>query len=172
MTMISARLIAANPKEENRHMAAQEIQIAGTNEIGKIRDPLITALLWLVPLYGIFWYFYVNKEMAAIGQARGTTEAGDNPTNSVLAMFPGSLACGIPSLISLFNSTKRLDAVQTLTGTEKKFDPPILFLLFFVVAGYYFFQESMNQALQAQAAGAQQQEAAPDPSQQQQPPQQ
>ena len=145
-------------------MAAQEIQIAGTNEVGKIRDPVTTLLLCIfVPLYVVFWYFYVNKEMAAIGQARGTTEAGDNPTNSVLAMFPGSLACGIPSLISLFNSTKRLDAVQNLTGTEKKFDPPILFLLFFVVAGYYFFQESMNQALQAHAAGGEQQQQQPPP---------
>jgi hypothetical protein len=161
-------------------MAAQEIQIAGTNEMAKIRDPVTTLLLCIfVPFYSIYWYYSVNKEMAAIGQARGTTEAGDNPTTSVLAVTLGALACLIPSLISIFNSTKRLEVVQNLMGTEKKFDPPILFLLFFVVAGYYFFQESMNQALQAQAGGAQQLPPQPEqpaqqqaPEQQEQPPQQ
>jgi len=159
-------------------MAAQEIQIAGTNEMGKIRDPVTTLLLCIfVPFYSVFWYYSVNKEMAAMGQARGTNEAGDNPTTSVLAITLGALACLIPSLISIFNSTKRLEVVQNLTGTEKKFDPPILFLLFFVVAGYYFFQESMNASLQAHNGGAQQlppQQGQPaaQPQQQQQPPQQ
>jgi hypothetical protein len=137
-------------------MATQEIQIAGSNEVGKIRDPLITALLLFVPLYGIFWYFYVNKEMAEIGQARGTTEAGDNPTNSVLAVFPGVLACGIPTFISYFKACGRLQAAERITGSEEGMDPPLLFLLLLLLSpvGVYIFQQNMNKVLQAQLQGA------------------
>jgi hypothetical protein len=163
-------------------MATQEIQIAGSNEIGKIRDPLITALLWLVPLYGIFWYFYVNKEMAAVGQARGSAEAGDNPTNSVLAVFPGALACLVPTILSYFNATGRLQAATHLTGAEEGMDPPLLFLLFLLLSpvGAYLFQQQMNKVLEAQSGGAQQLPPQPQQpagqeapqQQQQQPPQQ
>ena len=60
---------------------AEEIQIAGTGAMAKTRDPLGVALLSLVTLgiYAIFWYYFVNREMADLGRARGTDELGDSP---------------------------------------------------------------------------------------------
>ena len=91
---------------------AEEVQIAGSSERGKIREPLGVIGLGIITLgiYSIVWYYKINKEMAEIGQAKGTDECGTNPTNSLLAVVPGALACGIPTLISYFNATLEAQA--------------------------------------------------------------
>ena len=53
---------------------AEDIQIAGTPYLGKLRNPLAVIGLTIITLgiYGIVWYYKVNKELADIGEARGT----------------------------------------------------------------------------------------------------
>ena len=53
---------------------AEDISIAGTPYQGKLRNPLAVIGLTLITLgiYSIFWYYKVNKELADIGEARGT----------------------------------------------------------------------------------------------------
>src|SRR6266508_1456512 len=59
----------------------------------KIRGPITVAILSIVTLgiYVLFWWYFVNREMADYGRARGTKELGDSPTKSLLALFPGGL---------------------------------------------------------------------------------
>ena len=137
---------------------AEEVQIAGSSERGKIREPLGVIGLGIITLgiYSIVWYYKINKEMAEIGQAKGTDECGTNPTNSLLALVPGALACGIPTLISYFNATKRLQATERVAGAPPGMEPGLLFILLLLIGpvGQYIFQSNLNKALQAQAGGA------------------
>jgi uncharacterized protein DUF4234 len=135
---------------------AEEIQIQGSSEVGKIRNPLGVIGLSLITfgVYFFFWYYYVNKEMAEIGKAKGTDECGTNPGNSLLALIPGAFII-VPPYVSEYNATKRLQATERVSGAPEGMDPVLLFLLMIFIGpvGIYFFQTNLNQALQAQAAG-------------------
>ncbi len=137
-------------------MAAEPIQIQGSDYQGKVRTPIITVALTIVTLgiYGIVWYFKVNKEMAEIGQAKGTEECGTNPTTSVLALVPGGLII-VPALVSYWNACKRLQKTNQITGAGDSMEPPLLWLLWILISpvAIYIFQSNMNKALEAQAAG-------------------
>src|SRR5947209_19024239 len=67
---------------------AEPIQIQGSDTQAKVRNPLGVIGLTLITfgIYGIFWYYYVNKEMAKFGAARNTDQLGDSPGTSVLAV--------------------------------------------------------------------------------------
>ncbi|MET0973237.1 MAG: DUF4234 domain-containing protein, partial [Thermoleophilaceae bacterium] len=70
---------------------AQEIQIPNAASTAKIRNPLGVLGLGLITLgiYHIFWWYFINREMADYGQANGIPELGDNPILSVLAITIG-----------------------------------------------------------------------------------
>jgi hypothetical protein len=135
---------------------AEEVPIQGTNEIGKIRNPLGVIGLSLITcgIYSFFWWYYVNKEMADIGQARGTTEMGDNPQNSLLAFIPGFCAI-VPPYISVYNGAGRLRAGQRMFGLPEGTDQGLMLVLFILIGpvAIYLFQNELNQVLQAQAGG-------------------
>ena len=136
---------------------ADIVPIQGSQEQGKIRNPLGVIGLGIITLgiYSIVWYYMVNKEMAEVGQARGTDEAGTNPMTSLLAVFPGVLLFGIPTLVSYFKACGRLSATERVTGTQPGMEPALLFLLMLFISpvGIYIFQSNLNKALQQQAGG-------------------
>jgi len=144
---------------------AEAVPIAGTNEEGKHRSPIGILGLMLITLgiYGIFWYYFVNKELAEIGKARGTDELGDSPGTSVLAITLGALVI-VPAIVSLYNTWKRQQKAAELLGKpEIGFSPIGGLILMYLVVGYCIFQSGQNKVLAAQAqlpAGA---EAAPLP---------
>src|SRR5215216_673006 len=76
--------------EEAIHMA-EEVRIGGGPGTAKIRHPVGVALLWLIPFYGLYWWYQVNREMVDLGKALNADGLGDNPTMSLLAFFPGFL---------------------------------------------------------------------------------
>ena len=135
---------------------AEEIQIQGSGETGKKRHPLGVIGLMIITLgiYFFVWYFKVNKEMAAIGQARNTDEAGDNPTTSLLALIPGFLVI-IPPYVSFYNANKRLNATERLTGRPEGLSPVLMVILYFVFSpiAVFLFQSNFNKVLDAQASG-------------------
>src|SRR5436309_13228113 len=96
---------------------AYPVEIQGTGTEGKIRNPLGVIALSFVTLgiYSIFWYYFVNKEMAAVGRARNTDELGDSPGTSVLAVTLGALLI-VPAFVSLYNAWKRLNGGERPTG--------------------------------------------------------
>jgi hypothetical protein len=112
---------------------AQEVLVAGGPNRAKVRNPwgVLGLLLITLGIYGIFWWYYINREMRDYGHATGY-DLGQNPTNSVLAVFPGGLII-VPALISYWNGTKRAQAAQRVAGV-----PPLsgwIALILFVLIG-------------------------------------
>jgi hypothetical protein len=134
---------------------AEEIQIAGSGATAKTRDPLGVALLTLVTLgiYFFFWYFYVNREMADLGRAKGTDELGDSPGTSVLAVTVGALVI-VPAIISLYNTFQRTQGAARLTGVEPLNGWIALLLYLLLAIGFpAYLQSGLNKVWHAQAGG-------------------
>ena len=133
---------------------AQELQIAGAGTTAKARNPVAVAILSVVTLgiYLVFWWYFVNRELADLGRAKGTVELGDSPLKSTLALFPGILVI-VPALWTTVTTFKRVQAAQKLTGQT-----PIngwLGLVIYVVispALYAYMQSGLNSAWKAQAS--------------------
>lgn len=139
---------------------AVEMQIQGTQDEVKLRNPWGVVGLSIITfgIYSIFWWYYVNREMRDYGIAKGT-DLGQNPTNSALAYFPGSLII-VPPLISTWNGFKRVQAATGLAGREAPngWIGLILYVLFWPAFAAYV-QVSLNQVWESQAGAA----AAPEP---------
>jgi hypothetical protein len=133
---------------------AQAIAIRGSNYTGKERNPLgvIGLSLITIGIYGIFHYYYVNKELAELGKARGTTELGENPMMSVLAIVPGAILI-VPAVVSVWNTWQRQNKARQMFGVQAGVDPVPGFLLhlFIGIVGVWFLQAGQNGVLEAQA---------------------
>jgi hypothetical protein len=137
---------------------AEEVQIRGTQATAKIRNPLGPTGLAIITfgIYGIVWYYKINKEMAELGKATGRTEElGDSPGTSVLAVTLGAFII-VPSFLSYYNTFKRQQALRAMTtpgddGVEAGLGLLLTILLWPV--GAYMLQDSLNKAWQAQAGG-------------------
>jgi hypothetical protein len=133
---------------------ADPVQIQGSSYEGKIRNPLGVVGLGLITIgiYSLVWYYKTNKELAELGQAKGTQELGTSPGTSVLAIIPGAFIL-VPPFVSYYNYTKRLNAGERLTGIPEGMAPGLLFLLMIFISpiGIYIAQANLNKVLQAQA---------------------
>jgi hypothetical protein len=136
---------------------AEEVQIQGSPEPGKIRNPLGVIGLMLITLgiYGIVWYYKVNKEMAELGKARGSEDCGTSPMTSLLAITLGCLIL-VPPFVSMYKTWARLTAAERLTGTPAGMEPGLGFLLSLLLSpvGTYILQSNMNKVLRQQAGGS------------------
>jgi hypothetical protein len=129
---------------------ANQIPIA-PGSTAKIRGPVTVAILSIVTLgiYVLFWWYFVNREMAHHGRARGTNELGDNPTKSLLALMPGALIV-VPAIWTMVTTFQRIQAAQRLNGQT-----PINGWLGFVLAIvfspalYGYMQSGLNSAWRA-----------------------
>jgi hypothetical protein len=85
--------------------------------VAKIRSPIWVVVFTIITLgiYQVFWWYFVNREMADYGRARGTNELGDNPTKSTLALFPGALIV-VPAIWTMVTTFQRVQAAQRLNG--------------------------------------------------------
>jgi hypothetical protein len=135
-------------------MAAPEVPLKTGGANVKLRNPVTVLLLDLVTIgiYGLFWWYYVNREMADLGRAKGTSELGENPTNSVLAIFPGALII-VPAIITMINTGKRVKAGQRLSGQREEANEWIglLLLLVFAPVGLWYLQEQLNKVWEVEA---------------------
>ena len=135
---------------------AQELQIVGAGSTAKVRNPVAVAVLAVVTLgiYLVCWWYFVNRELADLGRARGTSELGDSPVKSTLALFPGALLI-VPAIWTTVTTFQRVQAAQRLTGPT-----PVngwLGLVLYVVispALYGYMQSGLNSVWNAQAAAA------------------
>jgi hypothetical protein len=136
---------------------AEPVQIQGSPYVGKIRNPLGVIGLSIITLgiYGIFWYYYVNKELAEIGKAKGTDECGDSPGTSVLAVTLGALVI-VPAFVSGYKFCKRLSAAERVTGTPQGMEAGLLFVLYVFLSpvAAYIAQSNLNKVLQNQGESA------------------
>src|SRR5829696_9104502 len=97
---------------------AYELQIRDSEHRVKMRSPWAAALLPIITLgvYHVVWWYRVNRELRDFGRAKGY-DLGQNPTNSLLAVFPGALII-IPPLVSYWRGTKRVQGSMKMAGKE------------------------------------------------------
>ena len=65
-------------------------------------------------IYGLYWWYQVNREMADLGRKRQEEGLGDDPSLSLLALFPGVLII-VPPFVSLYNGVQRIKRAQEIT---------------------------------------------------------
>lgn len=95
--------------------------------------------------------------MVDLGRARGAEGLGDNPTLSLLAMFPGGLVL-IPPIFSMYNGVQRMKRAQEVAVGNVTMNGWIVFALYagsfivgvagLIVPGYI--QDELNKVWKAQ----------------------
>jgi hypothetical protein len=150
---------------------AYEMQLRQSQDRVKIRSPWAAALLPFVTLgiYHLVWWYRINRELRDYGKAKGY-DLGQNPTNSVLALFPGSIII-VPMLVTYWRGTKRvmsasrLDSQEPLNGWIA-----IILIVLISPALWAYIQVSLNDLWQAEADTVEGAPAPPPPSDQMPPP--
>jgi Domain of unknown function (DUF4234) len=131
---------------------AYEMKIRGTEHEVKVRNPWAVALLPIITLgiYHLVWWYKINKELKEYGEAKGY-DLGQNPTNSVLALFPGGIIV-IPALITYWRGTKRVMGASSLSGKEPVNGWIALLLYIFISPGMWaYLQVSLNHLWETEA---------------------
>jgi hypothetical protein len=132
---------------------ADEIPIAGAGSSAKVRSPVAVAILTVVTLgiYLLFWWYFVNRELADYGRAKGTAELGDSPGKSTLALFPGALVI-VPAIWTTVTTFQRVQAAQRLSG-QSPLNGWLALVLYLVLtpAFYAYMQSGLNGVWRAQA---------------------
>jgi len=150
---------------------AYEMQIRQSQDRVKIRSPWAAALLPFVTfgIYHLVWWYRINRELRDYGKAKGY-DLGQNPTNSVLALFPGGIII-VPALITYWRGTKRAMGASRLAGQEP-LNGWIAIILYVLIAPalWAYIQVSLNDVWQAEAEAVTGELAPPAPSDQMPPP--
>src|SRR4051812_23984713 len=87
-----------------------------TSPTAKARSPIAVAIFCVITLgiYGIYWWYQINREMVDLGRARNETGLADSASTSLRAVFPGVLII-VPPYVSLYNTLKRIQRAQEVT---------------------------------------------------------
>lgn len=127
-------------------MAAEDITVRGVR--AKTRGPVITWLLLVVTLgiYGLFHWYYINREMRDVSAAMGTP-FGNAPGMSVLALFPGGILI-VPAIWTWVTTARRARdlRVMALDGRPGEVTSvPLAVLLGFIYGlNHPYLQASLN----------------------------
>src|SRR5215213_9993620 len=150
---------------------AYEMNIRGTQDEVKVRSPWAVALLPFVTfgIYHLVWWYRINRELRDYGRARGY-DLGQNPTNSLLALFPGALIV-IPALVTYWRGTKRAMGASRLAGQEPLNGWIAIILYLLLAPGLWaYIQVSLNDVWAQEAEAGAGQELPPPPADQVPPP--
>jgi hypothetical protein len=143
---------------------AYEMQLRESGDNVKIRSPWAAALLPYITLgiYHLVWWYKINRELRDYGKAKGY-DLGENPTNSLLALFPGGIIV-VPALITYWRGTKRVMGASKVAG-QTPLNGWIAIILFVVIspALWFYVQSELNKVWQAEADPAEGELAPPAP---------
>lgn len=131
---------------------AIEMNIRGTQDEVKIRNPWAVALLPLVTLgiYHLIWWYRINRELRDFGSAKGV-DLGKNPTNSLLALFPGFILI-VPPLVSYYRGVQRVQSASDLAAKESPNGwIALLLYLLFAPALWAYMQSLLNEVWRQEA---------------------
>jgi hypothetical protein len=102
----------------------------------KIRNPVLVVLFTVITIgiYGIYWWYQINREMVDLGRYRNADRLGDNAFISLLAVFPGSIII-VPAYVSLYNTVQRIQRAQEVTAGEVTLNGMII--LWLIIASFF-----------------------------------
>jgi len=106
-------------------------ELESTDVRVKIRDPKAVAGLNFVTLglYGLFWYYKINRELRDFGRATEDAELADStPWLSLLAVTLGGWVV-VPPVVSYFGAARRLRRAEQQVAVEPGPTHAILALL-------------------------------------------
>lgn len=125
---------------------ADDLQVKGVAV--RRRGPVVTWLLLLVTLgiYGLFHWYYINREMRDVSAALGNG-FDNNPVLSVLALFPGGILL-VPAIWTWVTTARRARdlRVSALDGNPGEVTSvPLAVLLGFIYGlNHAYLQASLN----------------------------
>jgi hypothetical protein len=130
---------------------ATQVSISGSRNWAKLRNPVGVFFLTLIPVYGWFWWYNINRELRDLGKARGAPELGDNPGLSTVAYAVGLLVI-VPYVWTIVGTTKRIQAAQRLVGAEPMsgWMAGLLWGLTATIGGIIYTQSSLNSVWRTQ----------------------
>jgi hypothetical protein len=131
---------------------AEELQIRGSQARVKVRSPWAAALLPLITLgiYHLVWWYRINCELRDYGNAKGR-DLGQNPTNSLLALFPGAFIV-VPALVTYWRGTQRVQEAARIAGREPVSGVLAFLLYLFLSIGFSaYLQYSLNGIWESEA---------------------
>ena len=131
---------------------AYELQLKDSQTQVKIRSPWAVALLPIITLgvYHLVWWYRINRELRDYGQAKGY-DLGQNPTNSLLALFPGALII-VPAVLTYWRGTQRVQGAARVGGREPLNGWIALILYFVLSLGFWaYIQVSLNDLWRTEA---------------------
>lgn len=98
---------------------AETVQITSRGNEAKIRNPVLVVVFSIITfgIYHLFWYYFVNREMADWGHEH-KTDIGDSPGMSVLAITLGAIII-VPPFVSIFHTGKRMELSQQVADIER-----------------------------------------------------
>jgi Domain of unknown function (DUF4234) len=131
---------------------AEELQLRDSQDQVKIRSPWAAALLPIITLgiYHLVWWYKINRELRDYGRAKGV-DLGQNPTNSVLALFPGGIII-VPALVSYWRGTQRVQKAAQISGQEPVIGWLALVLFLVISIGLWaYLQDGLNKVWRAVA---------------------
>jgi hypothetical protein len=129
---------------------AQEVTLNGSTV--KIRHPFGPIGLSIITLgiYGLYWYYAVNKELQADGEKV-------EPVMSLLAITLGALII-VPPFVSLYNTAARTQRAQQRHGAASEISPVLALIMVFIPIVSFFLtvymQSSLNSAWERVSASA------------------
>ena len=133
---------------------AEELRIPESDETVKVRNPWAVALLPFVTLgiYHLVWWYRINKEMKAYGESLGY-DLGRNPTNSLLALFPGAVLI-VPPLVTYWRGTVRVQGTEALADREP-LNGWLVLVLWLIIqpAMWAYLQVSLNHVWEQELKG-------------------
>jgi uncharacterized protein DUF4234 len=140
-------------------MRASVAQISASADQVKVRVPLNAGLmdLFTLGLYGLYWYWAINNDLAKLGRARGKPELGERPWLSLLAVAPGFILI-VPAVVSFLNTGKRVQLAQESAGCQAPdvVNPIVglLLLTFLPPLGTWYLQREVNRVWAVETSAA------------------
>jgi hypothetical protein len=126
---------------------ATEVFIANSPARAKIRNPWGVLGLTFITfgIYGIFWWYYINRELRDLGRAKGVSGLGDNPGLSTAAYALGGFVI-VPVIWTIVTTTLRAQKGQ-IAQRQEAFSgwlAAVVYILTFGLGLYVYLQYQMN----------------------------
>lgn len=131
---------------------SNDVFIEQSASTAKVRNPWLVLIFTTISfgIYGWFWWYQVNRELAEFGKVRGTTELGDRPGLSTAAYSIGAFVF-VPLVITVITTNRRAIRAQerTVGRSLKTWVAVLLWVFTLGIGGPVYLQRELNKVWRA-----------------------